>query len=63
MTMKKMAPKPHESKSTFNQFSLSSRNCLGRNLEYLEMRLILAHMLMAFDFEISPDGASDSKMK
>ena len=39
------------SKSAFNPFSLGPRNCLGRNLAYLEMRLILAHLLWAFDFE------------
>lgn len=39
------------SKSPFNPFSLGPRNCLGRNLAYLEMRLILAHLLWAFDFE------------
>jgi len=39
------------SSSAFNPFSLGPRNCLGRNLAYLEMRLILAHLLWAFDFE------------
>ena len=38
-------------KSAFNPFSLGPRNCLGRNLAYLEMRLILARLLWAFDFE------------
>ena len=37
--------------SAFNPFSLGPRNCLGRNLAYLEMRLILAHLLWHFDFE------------
>lgn len=39
------------SPSAFNPFSLGPRNCLGRNLAYLEMRLILAHLLWAFDLE------------
>lgn len=39
------------SSSAFNPFSLGPRNCLGRNLAYLEMRLILAHLLWAFDIE------------
>ncbi len=38
------------SPSAFNPFSLGSRNCLGRNLAYLEMQLILAHLMWAFDF-------------
>ena len=37
--------------SAFNPFSLGPRNCIGRNLAYLEMRLILAHLIWAFDFE------------
>ncbi|CAF9926361.1 hypothetical protein IMSHALPRED_006941 [Imshaugia aleurites] len=37
--------------SAFNPFSLGPRNCLGRNLAYLEMRLILAHLLWHFEFE------------
>ena len=37
--------------SAFNPFSLGPRNCLGRNLAYLEMRLILAYLLWHFDFE------------
>ena len=42
-------------RSAFNPFSLGPRNCLGRNLAYLEMRLILAHLLWAFDLK-APDG-------
>ena len=38
--------------AAFNPFSLGPRNCLGRNLAYLEMRLILAHLIWAFDFEL-----------
>ncbi|CAF9920690.1 hypothetical protein IMSHALPRED_004976 [Imshaugia aleurites] len=37
--------------SPFNPFSIGPRNCLGRNLAYLEMRLILANLLWQFDFE------------
>jgi len=43
-------PSSPSSSSAFNPFSLGPRNCLGRNLAYLEMRLILAHLLWAFDF-------------
>ena len=44
--------------SAFNPFSLGPRNCLGRNLAYLEMRLILTHLLFSFDIEA--DGPSNS---
>lgn len=37
--------------AAFNPFSLGPRNCLGRNLAYLEMRLILARLLWHFDFQ------------
>ena len=45
-------PSASSTPSAFNPFSLGPRNCLGRNLAYLEMRLILAHLIWAFDFEL-----------
>ena len=33
----------------FNPFSLGPRNCIGRNLAYLEMRLTLCYLLWTFD--------------
>ncbi|KAL9007716.1 MAG: hypothetical protein Q9180_009591, partial [Flavoplaca navasiana] len=45
-------PKQGGSNSAFNPFSLGPRNCLGRNLAYLELRLILARVLWEFDFEL-----------
>ena len=41
--------------SAFNPFSLGPRNCIGRNLAYLEMQLILARLVWHFNFEA--DGA------
>lgn len=32
-------------------FLVGPRNCIGRNLAYLEMRLILARLLWNFDVE------------
>ena len=40
-----------KSPSAYNPFSLGPRNCLGRSLAYLEMRLILARLFWHFDFE------------
>ena len=44
-------PNDATSPSAFNPFSLGPRRCLGRSLAYLEMRLILAHLIWTFDFE------------
>lgn len=38
-------------------FSIGPRNCIGRQLAYAEMRLILAKLLWHFDFELD-----DAKM-
>ncbi|EOD48095.1 putative cytochrome p450 protein [Neofusicoccum parvum UCRNP2] len=45
-------------------FSFGPRNCIGRNLAYVEMRLILATILWNFDMEIVPgqDRWSDQKI-
>ena len=42
--------------SGYNPFSLGPRNCLGRNLAWLEMRLIVAHLLWSFDLAILDGG-------
>lgn len=37
-------------------FSLGTRNCIGKNLAYAEMRLILAKLLYHFDISSAADG-------
>ena len=37
-----------------NSFSFGPRNCLGKNLAYAEMRVILAKLVWHFDFELEP---------
>ncbi|KAM0328787.1 hypothetical protein ACHAQA_005201 [Verticillium albo-atrum] len=37
-------------------FSVGPRNCIGRNLAYAEMRLILARVLFDFDLELEPQS-------
>ncbi|KAI0120439.1 cytochrome P450 [Hypoxylon sp. NC0597] len=44
--------------SAMQPFSVGPRNCIGRNLAYAEMRLILARILYRFDIELAP-GAGD----
>ncbi|KAI1411113.1 cytochrome P450 [Hypoxylon sp. FL1857] len=44
--------------SAMQPFSVGPRNCIGRNLAYAEMRLILARILYRFDIELAP-GSED----
>ncbi|KAK0710478.1 cytochrome P450 [Apiosordaria backusii] len=44
-------------KDAFQPFHLGPRNCLGRNLAYIEMRLILARVLWNFDLRMDEDSA------
>lgn len=39
-----------------NPFLVGPRNCIGQNLAYAEMRLILARLIWAFDLQIGEDG-------
>lgn len=39
-------------KAAFQPFSVGPRNCVGKNLAYHEMRLILASVLLNFDIEL-----------
>lgn len=47
--------------TVFQPFSAGSRNCIGRNLAYAEMRLILTRLLYDFDLEL--DERSTDWMK
>ncbi|KAK4447172.1 cytochrome P450 [Podospora aff. communis PSN243] len=39
----------------FQPFSLGPRNCIGKNLAYIEMRLILARLVWNFDLDLGDD--------
>ncbi|KAL2255906.1 hypothetical protein VTK26DRAFT_2501 [Humicola hyalothermophila] len=43
-------------KEAFQPFHLGPRNCLGKNLAYIEMRLILSRVLWNFDLKIAEDS-------
>ncbi|KAJ5124310.1 Cytochrome P450 [Penicillium bovifimosum] len=45
-----------DDRNALQAFSAGPRNCLGRNLAYAEMRLILARMVWNFDMELSDDS-------
>ena len=41
-----------DNQDVFQPFSVGPRNCIGRNLAIVEMRLILARVLFNFDLEL-----------
>ncbi|KAL9122683.1 MAG: hypothetical protein Q9187_000769 [Circinaria calcarea] len=46
----------NDDKQASQPFSLGARNCVGKNLAYAEMRLVLARLAFDFDFELQPDS-------
>ncbi|KND86588.1 Isotrichodermin C-15 hydroxylase, partial [Tolypocladium ophioglossoides CBS 100239] len=42
-----------DNRAVFKPFSYGSRDCIGKNLAYGEMRLVLARLLYRFDFELA----------
>ncbi|KAI9168043.1 Cytochrome P455 monooxygenase [Paramyrothecium foliicola] len=53
----------NDARSVLNPFSLGPRNCIGRNLAYAEMRLIMARLLWNFDLELKPECANWDEQK
>ncbi|KAF4953939.1 hypothetical protein FSARC_12295 [Fusarium sarcochroum] len=43
-----------DQKNVLQPFSYGPRNCIGRNLAYAEMRMLLARLLWNFDLELMP---------
>lgn len=46
----------NDKKEAFQPFSFGPRNCLGKNLAYHEMRIILGTVLWNFDLELCPES-------
>ncbi|KAF7891458.1 uncharacterized protein EAF02_001783 [Botrytis sinoallii] len=46
----------HDKRDVLQPFSVGPRNCIGRNLAYNEMRVILARIIWRFDLELCPDS-------
>lgn len=42
-------------------FGAGPKQCLGQNLSHYEIRLIMAHLLWAFDFELETEGDEGAK--
>ncbi|KXJ84874.1 cytochrome P450 [Microdochium bolleyi] len=54
----------NDNREVLQPFSFGPRNCIGKNLAYAEMRLILTRLLYSFDLELLPQSSnwSDQKM-
>ncbi|KAJ5951306.1 Cytochrome P450 E-class group I [Penicillium vulpinum] len=52
-----------DNKTAFQPFSFGPRNCLGKNLAYHEMRLILAKVLYNFELSLLPESIGSEKQK
>ncbi|KAL1964517.1 hypothetical protein VTN77DRAFT_6943 [Rasamsonia byssochlamydoides] len=39
--------------AAFNPFSIGPRSCIGKSLAYIELTLVLAHILYSFDFRLA----------
>ncbi|RAH71874.1 cytochrome P450 [Aspergillus aculeatinus CBS 121060] len=53
----------NDNKAAFQPFSYGPRNCLGKNLAYHEMRIILAKVLYHFDLSLAPESMNWDKQK
>jgi cytochrome P450 len=52
-----------DNRAVLQPFSVGPRNCIGRNLAYNEMRLILARVLWNFDLELCPESENWTEQK
>jgi len=46
----------NDSKDAMRPFSFGPRNCIGKNLAYVEMRIVLAKMLWHFDLRLKDES-------
>ncbi|KAL6918601.1 hypothetical protein ACHAP8_010991 [Fusarium lateritium] len=46
----------NDSRAVVQPFSMGPRDCIGKNLAYVEMRLLLTRLLWKFDVEIMPES-------
>ncbi|KAK2602625.1 hypothetical protein N8I77_009141 [Diaporthe amygdali] len=45
-----------DDRDVFQPFQIGPRNCIGKNLAYIEMRIILARVLWNFDLKLAEDS-------
>jgi cytochrome P450 len=53
----------NDNRAALQPFSIGPRNCIGRNLAYNEMRLILARVLWNFDIELCEESRHWNEQK
>jgi cytochrome P450 len=46
----------YDSRKARQPFSAGPRNCIGKNLAYAEMRLLMASLLWHFDLELAEES-------
>lgn len=47
----------NDNRAAFHPFSTGPRDCIGKNLAYMEMRLTLARINLRFDWALAPNQA------
>lgn len=52
-----------DNREVLQPFSIGPRNCIGRNLAFAEMRVIIARLLWNFDIEICEESKDWSDQK
>ncbi|KAF9914404.1 hypothetical protein BX616_008390, partial [Lobosporangium transversale] len=53
------SPFPPVQDFTYYPFSAGSRNCIGKNLAMMELRLVLAALILTYDMELVPNQRED----
>ncbi|KAL4810615.1 benzoate 4-monooxygenase cytochrome P450 [Aspergillus unguis] len=49
-------PSYHDNRDVFQAFSVGPRNCIGKNLAYAEMKLILSRLVFHFDMTLNKES-------
>lgn len=52
-----------DNKDVFQPFSFGLRNCIGRSLAYMEMRIILSRLIWNFDLALAPSSTEWNKQR
>jgi hypothetical protein len=51
---------PHKAKDVFHPFSLGPMGCIGKNLAYMEVRLLTALIVRRFDVRLAPGETGET---